>query len=130
MLYKVKVRFNMRHRNNVDKLGMVRSHRKSVLANLAVGLIMHEQLDTTLTRAKASQRFSERLITLARRGDLHARRIAFSRIRDKAAVTKLFDELGPRFKDRNGGYTRVLKLGPRRGDGAEMAKIMLVESAE
>jgi large subunit ribosomal protein L17 len=126
MLYKVKVRFNMRHRNNVDKLGMVRSHRKSVLANLAVGLIMHEQLDTTLTRAKASQRFSERLITLARRGDLHARRIAFSRIRDKAAVTKLFDELGPRFKDRNGGYTRVLKLGPRRGDGAEMAKIMLV----
>jgi len=82
---------------------------------------MHEHLDTTLTRAKASQRFSERLITLARRGDLHARRIAFSRIRDKAAVTKLFDELGPRFKDRNGGYTRVLKLGPRRGDGAEMA---------
>ena len=120
----------MRHRNNVDKLGMVRSHRKSVLANLAVGLIMHEHLDTTLTRAKASQRFSERLITLARRGDLHARRIAFSRIRDKTAVTKLFDELGPRFKDRNGGYTRVLKLGPRRGDGAEMARIMLVESGE
>ena len=120
----------MRHRNNVDKLGMVRSHRRSVLANLAAGLIMHEQLDTTLTRAKASQRFSERLITLARRGDLHARRIAFSRIRDKAAVTKLFDELGPRFKDRPGGYTRVLKLGPRRGDGAEMARIMLVESGE
>jgi len=120
----------MRHRKNVDKLGMVRSHRKSVLAGLAAGLIMHEQVDTTLTRAKASQRFSERLITLARRGDLHARRIAFSRIRDKAAVTKLFDELGPRFKDRNGGYTRVLKLGPRRGDGAEMARIMLVDSGE
>ena len=129
ILYKVKVKFAMRHRNNVDKLGMVRSHRLSVLANLASGLIMHEHVDTTFTRAKASQRFSERLITLARRGDLHARRIAFSRIRDKDAVTKLFDELGPRFKDRNGGYTRVLKLGPRRGDGAEMARIMLVESA-
>lgn len=119
----------MRHRHNVDKLGMVRSHRKSVLANLATALIMHERVDTTFTRAKASQRFSERLITLARRGDLHARRIAFSRIRDKAAVTKLFDELGPRFKERPGGYTRVLKLGPRRGDGAEMAVIMLVETA-
>jgi len=120
----------MRHRHTVDKLGMVRSRRKSVLSNLAAGLIMHEHVDTTFTRAKASQRFSERLITLARRGDLHARRIAFSRIRDKAAVTKLFDELGPRFKERNGGYTRVLRLGPRRGDGAEMARLMLVESAE
>ena len=118
----------MRHRHNVEKLGMVRSHRKSVLANLAAALIMNERVDTTFARAKASQRFSERLITLARRGDLHARRIAFSRIRDKAAVAKLFDELGPRFKERPGGYTRVLKLGPRRGDGAEMARIMLVES--
>ncbi len=120
----------MRHRRTVDKIGMVRSHRKSVLANLAASLIVNERVDTTLTRAKASQRFSERLITLARRGDLHARRIAFSRMRDKAAVTKLFDELGPRFKDRNGGYTRVIKLGPRRGDGAEMARLMLVESGE
>lgn len=120
----------MRHRRTVDKIGMVRSHRKSVLANLAVSLIMNERVDTTFTRAKASQRFSERLITLARRGDLHARRIAFSRIRDKAAVTKLFDDIGPRFKERNGGYTRVLKLGPRRGDGAEMARLMLVETAE
>ena len=120
----------MRHRRTVDKIGMVRSHRKSVLANLATSLIVNERVDTTLTRAKAGQRFSERLITLARRGDLHARRIAFSRMRDKAAVTKLFDELGPRFKDRNGGYTRVIKLGPRRGDGAEMARLMLVESGE
>ncbi|MFC2079595.1 50S ribosomal protein L17 [Candidatus Bipolaricaulota bacterium] len=120
----------MRHRRTVDKIGMVKGHRRSVLANLATGLIMNERVDTTFTRAKASQRFSERLITLARRGDLHARRIAFSRIRDKAAVTKLFDELGPRFKERNGGYTRVIKLGPRRGDGAEMARLMLVESGE
>jgi len=120
----------MRHRRTVDKIGMVRSHRRSVLANLASSLILNERVDTTFTRAKASQRFSERLITLARRGDLHARRIAFSRIRDKAAVTKLFDEIGPRFKERNGGYTRVIKLGPRRGDGAEMARLMLVESGE
>ncbi len=120
----------MRHRRTVDKIGMVRSHRKSVLANLAVALIQNERVDTTLARAKASQQFSERLITLARRGDLHARRIAFSRIRDKAAVTKLFDELGPRFKERSGGYTRVIKLGPRRGDGAEMARLMLVDSGE
>jgi large subunit ribosomal protein L17 len=119
----------MRHRQTVDKIGMVRSHRKSVLANLATSLILNERVDTTFARAKAGQRFSERLITLARRGDLHARRIAFSRIRDKEAVTKLFDEIGPRFKDRNGGYTRVVKLGPRRGDGAEMARIMLVESS-
>ena len=90
----------MRHRRTVDKIGMVRSHRKSVLANLAVALIQNERVDTTLARAKASQQFSERLITLARRGDLHARRIAFSRIRDKAAVTKLFEEVGPKFEGR------------------------------
>jgi len=120
----------MRHRRTVDKIGMVRSHRNSVLANLASALILNERIDTTLARAKAGQKYSERLITLARRGDLHARRIAFSRIRDKAAVTKLFDELGPRFESRDGGYTRILKLGPRRGDGAEMARLMLVESAE
>jgi large subunit ribosomal protein L17 len=120
----------MRHRRTVDKIGMVRSHRRSVLANLAAALILGERVDTTFARAKASQRYSERLITLARRGDLHARRIAFSRIRDKEAVTKLFDEIGPRFKDRDGGYTRVVRLGPRRGDGAEMARLMLVESGE
>jgi large subunit ribosomal protein L17 len=118
----------MRHRRTVDKIGMVGSHRKLVLANLASSLILNERVDTTLARAKAGQRYSERLITLARRGDLHARRTAFSRIRDKEAVTKLFDELGPRFQMREGGYTRVLKLGPRRGDGAEMARLMLVES--
>ena len=118
----------MRHRKDVDKIGMVRSHRRSVLANLASSLFLNAKVDTTHTRAKAGQRYAERLITLARRGDLHARRLAFARLRDKAAVTILFEEIGPRFADREGGYTRVVKLGPRRGDGAEMARLMLIES--
>jgi large subunit ribosomal protein L17 len=117
----------MRHRRTIDKIGMVRGHRKSVLANLASALIMHSKVDTTYTRARAGQRFSERLITLARRGDLHARRIAFSRLRDKTVVDKLFEEIGPKYQDRAGGYTRVVKLGPRRGDGAEIARLMLIE---
>jgi large subunit ribosomal protein L17 len=97
------------------------------LANLASALILNAKVDTTFARAKAGQRFAERLITLGRRGDLHARRIAFSRLGDKAAVDKLFNEIGPKLADRNGGYTRVVKLGPRRGDGAERARLMLVE---
>jgi len=116
----------VRHRRNVDKIGMEKAHRESVLANLATALIMHSKVDTTLARAKAGQRFAERVITLARRGDLHARRLVFARLQDKQAVDKLFDELGPRYKDRPGGYTRVVKLGPRRGDGAERARLMLV----
>jgi large subunit ribosomal protein L17 len=117
----------MRHRMGVDKMGMLPSHRRSVLANLTNALIMHSKVETTLMRAKASQRFAERVITLARRGDLHARRIVFSRLREKEAVDKLFTEIGPTFKDRAGGYTRVVKMGPRRGDGAEVARLMLVQ---
>jgi large subunit ribosomal protein L17 len=117
----------MRHRETVDKIGMLRAHRKSVLANLASAVILNSKVDTTHARARAGQRFTERLITLARRGDLHARRLAFSRLRDKAAVDKLFKEIGPKYQERSGGYTRVVKLGPRRGDGAEMARLMLVE---
>jgi len=117
----------VRHRRSVEKIGLTKPHRQSVLANLATALILHAKVDTTFARAKAGQRFTERLITLARRGDHHARRIAFSRLGDKAAVEKLFNELGPRFEDRAGGYTRVVKLGPRRGDGAEQARLMLVE---
>ena len=116
----------MRHRRKTEKLGMDKARRESVLANLSVGLILHDKVDTTLARAKATQRYSERLITLARRGDQHARRLAFSRLQDKAAVDKLFNEVGPRFADRAGGYTRVLKLGPREGDGAELARLMFV----
>jgi large subunit ribosomal protein L17 len=117
----------MRHRCTGDKIGLTRGHRRSVLANLATALILNAKVDTTFARAKAGQRFAERVITLARRGDLHARRIAFSRLRDKAAVDKLFNEIGPKLADRDGGYTRIVKLGPRRGDGAERARLMLVE---
>jgi len=116
----------MRHRKDINKIGMVKAHRESVLANLAKGLILYEKVDTTFSRAKAAQRYAERLITLGCRGDLHARRLAFSRLRDKEAVNRLFTELGPRYRDRAGGYTRVVKLGPRQGDGAERARLMLV----
>jgi len=107
-------------------MGMMRQHRKRVLASIATGLIMHDKVDTTFTAAKAGQRYTERLITLARRGDLHARRLVFSRLQDKQAVDKLFSEIGEKYRDRNGGYTRVVKLGPRRGDGAEIARLMFV----
>jgi len=117
----------LRHRNKVQKLGMDAARRRSVLANLASALIEHSKVDTTLVRAKATQRYVERLITLGRRGDLHARRVAFSRLQNKGAVDKLFSEVGPKFEGRAGGYTRVIKLGPRRGDGSEQARLMLVE---
>ena len=116
----------MKHRKDIDKIGMVKSHRESVLANLTKGLILYDKVDTTFGRAKATQRYAERVITLGCRGDQHARRIVFSRLQDKEAVDKLFNELGPRYKDRAGGYTRVVKLGPRQGDGAEQARLMLV----
>lgn len=117
----------MRHRRRAEKLGMKAPHKRQVMANLATSLILNGKVDTTFERAKAARRFSERLITLGRRGDLHARRIAFSRLGDKVAVDRLFTEVGPKFADRPGGYTRVVKLGPRRGDGAEQARLMLVE---
>ena len=116
----------MRHRRRTEKLGMKKSHRASVLANLAKGLVLHSKVDTTLERAKAGQRYAERMISMARRGDLHARRLVFARFQDKAAVDRLFTEIGPRYADRPGGYTRVVKLGPRKGDGAERARLMLV----
>jgi large subunit ribosomal protein L17 len=105
---------------------MVKGQRDNALVNVTKSLILNSKVDTTLDRAKAGQRFAERVITLARRGDLHARRIVFSRLRDKEAVDKLFQEIGPKYKDRAGGYTRVVKLGPRQGDGAEQARLMLV----
>ncbi len=116
----------MRHRLNIPKLSMKRSHRKSVLTNLAKALIKYEKVDTTFACGKAAQPYTEKMITLGRRGDLHARRIVFSKFQDKEVVDKLFTEIGPRYKDRPGGYTRLLKLGPRKGDGAEMVRILLV----
>lgn len=98
-----------------------------MLSNMATSLFEHEQIRTTTAKAKELRPFAERLITLARRGDLHARRRAARTIRDRRALKKLFDTLGPRYAERNGGYMRILKLGRRKGDGAEMAVVQLVE---
>ncbi|HHZ02993.1 MAG TPA: 50S ribosomal protein L17 [Tissierellia bacterium] len=108
------------------KLGVKSDHRVAMLRNLTTDLIMHGRITTTVTRAKEVRRVAERTITLGKRGDLHARRQALAYLYGKDAVYKLFEEVAPRYKDRNGGYTRILKLGPRRGDGAEMAIIELV----
>jgi large subunit ribosomal protein L17 len=117
----------MRHRNAGRKLNRTATHRSALFASLATALIKHEQIATTLPKAKELRRVADRLITLAKRGDLHARRLAFSRIRDEAMVAKLFGTLGPRYADRPGGYTRVLKAGFRYGDSAPMAVIELVD---
>ncbi|HIC96537.1 TPA: 50S ribosomal protein L17 [Candidatus Bipolaricaulota bacterium] len=116
----------MRHRRKVNKLSRPHEERKSLLIGLAKSLIKHRKVDTTLARAKEAQKEVERLITLARRGDAHAQRLAFQFLQDKEAVKILFTEIGPQYKDQEGGYTRVVKLGPRRGDGAELARLMLV----
>src|SRR5512134_1032321 len=108
----------MRHRNSGRKLGRPSSHRKALFANLAQSLIKHEQIITTLPKAKDLRPVVEKLVTLAKRGDLHARRQAIAELRDPPMVKKLFEVLGPRYKDRAGGYTRVLKAGYRYGDSA------------
>jgi len=102
------------------------SHQRKLLSNLAASLIEQEEITTTAARAKLLRPYVEKMITKARRGDLHARRLVLRKIPDTQVVTKLFDDIGPRYEARNGGYTRIIKLGPRRGDGAEMAKIELV----
>ena len=117
----------MRHRNQGRKLNRTPTHRAALLSSLASALIKHEQIATTLPKAKELRRVADRLITLAKRGDLHARRLAFARIRDEAMVAKLFDTLGPRYAARPGGYTRVMKAGFRYGDAAPMAVIELVD---
>ena len=117
----------MRHRKGPRKLGRTSSHRKAMLQNMAAALIKHEQIVTTLPKAKTLRPVAERLITLAKKGDLASRRLAIARLQDEAMVKKLFDVLGPRYQDRNGGYTRVLKAGFRYGDMAPMAIIELVD---
>lgn len=102
------------------------SHDRLIMANLATDLVMHEKLTTTTAKAKALRPVAEKLITKARKGDLHSRRVVMKTIRDKAAVAKLFEDVAPRYEDRPGGYTRITKLGPRRGDGVEEAIIELV----
>ncbi len=108
------------------KLGRPTDHRQAMLRNLVTSVLRSERIETTVTRAKEAQRMTDRMITLAKRGDLHARRQAIAYIYDEDVVTKLFEEIGPKYAERNGGYTRVLKLGPRRGDGAEIAILELV----
>ena len=117
----------MRHRRAGRKLNRTASHRRALFANMAAALIKHEQIVTTLPKAKELRRVTDRLITLAKRGNLHSRRLAVSRIRDETMVKKLFDVLGPRYMERSGGYTRVLKAGYRYGDSAPMAVIELVD---
>ena len=117
----------MRHRNAFRKLNRTATHRSALFASLATALIKHEQIVTTLPKAKDLRRVADRLITLAKKGDLHARRLAFARIRDEAMVAKLFNTLGPRYAERPGGYTRVMKAGFRYGNSAPMAVIELVD---
>jgi large subunit ribosomal protein L17 len=117
----------MRHQKARGKLSRDSAHRKALLMNLSKEIIEHERIKTTAPKAKAVKPEVERLITLAKRGDLHARRQALSALaQDKFAVHKLFEELAPRYADRPGGYTRILKLGPRRSDSTEMVFIELV----
>jgi large subunit ribosomal protein L17 len=117
----------MRHRKAGRKFNRTASHRKAMFANMAAALIKHEQIVTTLPKAKDLRGVVEGLITLGKRGDLHARRLAASRLRDEAMVIKLFDTLGQRYRSRQGGYTRVLKAGFRYGDNAPLAVIELVD---
>lgn len=117
----------MRHRHGLRKLNRTSSHRLAMFRNMSVSLIEHEAIKTTLPKAKELRRVIEPLITLAKNPTLANRRLAFARLRDRDAVTKLFDVLGPLFQERNGGYTRVLKMGFRQGDNAPMAYMELVE---
>ena len=117
----------MRHRISGRKLNRTTPHRKAMFANMAAALIKHEQIKTTLPKAKELRPFVEKLVTLAKKGDLHARRQALSSLRDETMVAKLFDELGGRYADRAGGYTRVLKAGNRFGDNAPMGIVEFVD---
>jgi large subunit ribosomal protein L17 len=117
----------MRHGHGYRKLNRTHEHRKAMFANMASSLIEHEQIKTTLPKAKELRRIVDKLITLGKRGDLHARRLAAAEIRQEAAVKKLFDTLGGRYQSRSGGYTRVLRAGFRYGDMAPMAIVELVD---
>ena len=117
----------MRHRVHTFKVGRSSAHRRAMLANMVSSLFTNGQIQTTLVKAKEARRFAEKLITIGKKGDLHRRRLAVAKLRDKDAVKLLFDEIAPAYKDRNGGYTRILKLGVRRGDAAELCILQLVK---
>ncbi len=120
----------MRHRQSGRTLGRKSAHRKAMYKNMATSLIQHETIRTTLPKAKELRRVVEPLITLAKTDGVANRRLAFDRLRDKRSVGKLFNELGPRFKDRPGGYLRILKIGYRPGDSAPMAIVQLLDQPE
>ncbi len=120
----------MRHQKKTLKLGRTAEHRKALLANQVCSLIEHQRIKTTLAKAKAVRPLAEKIVTLGKNGSLHARRNALSILRQKDAVNKLFDEIAPRSTDRNGGYTRIVKLGQRKSDSASMAFIEWVDAAK
>ena len=120
----------MRHRKSGRKLNRNSSHRKAMYRNMAASLVRHETIRTTLPKAKELRRVIEPLITLAKEDGASRRRLAFNRLRDEAAVGKLFNDLGPRFRERPGGYLRILKMGYRRGDSAPMAVVQLLDQPD
>ena len=120
----------MRHQKKTIKLGRTAEHRKALLANQVCSLIAHQRIKTTLAKAKAVRPLAEKMMTFGKNGSLHARRMALSTLRHKEAVKKLFDEIAPRSADRNGGYTRIVKLGQRKSDSASMAFIEWVDAAQ
>ncbi len=125
---KVTTSTGMRHGKRVPKLGRTAAHRKAMLRNMVTDLFRHERIETTLPKAKALRPLAEKMITLGKRGDLHARRQALAVVRDKGVVHKLFTELADRYRDRQGGYVRILKLGFRRGDNAPLALVEMVDA--
>jgi large subunit ribosomal protein L17 len=120
----------MRHQKNTIKLGRTAEHRKALLANQVCSLIEHQRIKTTLAKAKAVRPLAERMVTLGKNGSIHARRTALATLRQKSAVKKLFDDIAPRSAERNGGYTRIVKLGQRKSDSAPMAFVEWVDMAE
>lgn len=120
----------MRHGNKLKKLGRTHEHRRALLRNLVQALITHDRIETSLAKAKEAQRFADRMVRFARTGTLAARREAARFVGDGAPLRRLFSEVGPRFTDRSGGYTRIYRLGPRDGDGAEMALLEFVVRPE
>src|SRR6476660_3147973 len=118
----------MRHQKKTQKLGLTAAHRKALLANQVCSLIEHQRIKTTLAKAKAVRPLAEKMVTLGKKGSLHARRTALATLRHKDAVKKLFDDIAPRAADRNGGYTRIVKLGARKSDSAPVAFIEWVDA--
>src|SRR6266850_3312594 len=119
----------MRHQKKTIKLGRTAEHRKALLANQVCSLIEHQRIQTTLAKAKAVRPLAEKMVTLGKKGSIHARRTALATLRQKNAVKKLFDEIAPRSTERNGGYTRIVRLGQRKSDSASMAFIEWVDAA-